>query len=119
MAFPPNLSNVERCYVHQIAQEMGLKTKSFGKNEDRYLTVFKQGEQTIFDENVKYCSVKLTEKVVKKIEDFLTLNPLTQEEMEILQEFSTSTKPEKTSEWLKFFTLSNFSIQCAKMRNLV
>ena len=97
MAFPPNLSNVERCYVHQIVQEMGLKSKSFGKNEDRYLTVFKQGEQTIFDQNVKYCSVKLSEKVSKKIEDFLTLNPLTQGEMEILQEFSTSTKPGKTS----------------------
>ena len=47
-AFPATLSNVERCFVHQTAQTMGLKSNSVGKGEDRYLTVTKKGMSIIF-----------------------------------------------------------------------
>ena len=63
MAFPPNLSNVERCFVHQVAQEMSLNTKSFGKNEDRYLTVFKNSKPVLFEESSKYCSLNINENM--------------------------------------------------------
>ena len=115
MAFPPNLSNVERCFVHQVAQEMGLKTKSFGKNEDRYLTVFKQSEPTTFEDDIKYCSLNIKENIKNKLEDFLDKNPLNQEEMDILQQFSTSKIEEERSsklfsKFIEFLNLNFFII---------
>ena len=93
MEFPPNLSNVERCFVHQVAQEMGLKTKSYGKNQDRFLTVFKHSEQTTFEENIKYCSLEsMDSNLQEKIEDYLLKNPLNKGEIDILEKFSSSTK---------------------------
>ena len=102
MEFPPNLSNVERCFVHQIAQEMGLKTKSFGKNEDRYLTVFKHSEPTTFEENIKYCSLdSIDQNLQQKIRDYLQKNPLNKEEIDILEQFSsTKIKEERSSKLL-------------------
>ena len=37
------MTNVERAFIHQLAQTMGLKSKSDGKGEDRFLTVTKKG----------------------------------------------------------------------------
>jgi ATP-dependent RNA helicase DHX36 len=37
--FPPGLSPNERKFIHNICQELGLKSKSRGKGDDRYLTV--------------------------------------------------------------------------------
>lgn len=39
--FSASLNSNERCYVHRVAQEMGLKTKSRGKGMARYVTVYK------------------------------------------------------------------------------
>ena len=92
-AFPATLTNVERCFVHQVAQEMGLKTKSYGKNQDRFLTVFKHSEQTTFEENIKYCSLEsMDSNLQEKIEDYLLKNPLNKGEIDILEKFSSSTK---------------------------
>lgn len=41
VSFPSNLSNVERKFLHALAQELGLKSKSRGKGDDRYITVTK------------------------------------------------------------------------------
>ena len=42
------MTNVERAFIHQLAQTMGLKSKSDGKGEDRFLTVTKKGMSIIF-----------------------------------------------------------------------
>ena len=39
--FPPTLSTVERKFLHKLAQELGLTSKSRGKDENRYITVTK------------------------------------------------------------------------------
>ena len=38
------MTNVERAFIHQLAQTMGLKSKSDGKGEERFLTVTKKGK---------------------------------------------------------------------------
>jgi hypothetical protein len=43
--FPPTLSTVERKFLHGLAQELGLTSKSKGKDEKRYITVTK-GKKT-------------------------------------------------------------------------
>ena len=42
IAFSPNLTSDERKFVHKIAQEFGLKSKSQGKDEKRFITVLKK-----------------------------------------------------------------------------
>lgn len=38
-SFPASLSKNERVFVHKMADELGLKSKSYGKDENRYITV--------------------------------------------------------------------------------
>ncbi len=45
--FPTSLTSDERCYVHRLALELGLKSKSRGKGAGRYLTVYKREGSTI------------------------------------------------------------------------
>ncbi len=45
--FPSSLTSEERCYVHRLALELGLKSKSRGKGAGRYLTVYKREGSTI------------------------------------------------------------------------
>jgi hypothetical protein len=39
--FPPGLTNTERKFLHQLAIQLGLKSKSSGKGEKRFITVTK------------------------------------------------------------------------------
>eukprot|EP00729_Bicosta_minor_P028034 gene28034-4097_t len=39
LAFPPNMDNIERRWVHQFCKQLGLESKSQGKGEDRFLKV--------------------------------------------------------------------------------
>lgn len=39
---PPNLSNTERKFLHELASQLGLKSKSSGKGEDRRITITKK-----------------------------------------------------------------------------
>ena len=41
LAFPPTLSSEERRFVHSHAPKLGLATKSQGKGDERFLTVWK------------------------------------------------------------------------------
>ncbi len=43
LAFPAGLSNVERKFLHKISQDYGLKSKSQGKGDNRFITVRKHG----------------------------------------------------------------------------
>lgn len=46
LAFPSDLTNEERKFLHKIAQDYGLKSKSVGKGENRYITVRKHGAKS-------------------------------------------------------------------------
>lgn len=41
VTFPPGLTNHERAVVHSECKRYGFKSKSYGKNETRRVTVFK------------------------------------------------------------------------------
>ena len=45
--FPTSLGSQERCYIHRLARELGLQTKSRGKGAARFLTVYKKEGSTI------------------------------------------------------------------------
>lgn len=44
IAFSSSLTSDERKFVHKIAQEFGLKSKSQGKDDNRFITVLKRKE---------------------------------------------------------------------------
>eukprot|EP00438_Fugacium_kawagutii_P010304 Skav228843 [mRNA] locus=scaffold4680:170734:172258:+ [translate_table: standard] len=41
LTFPKTLTGLERKFVHAVSERMGLISQSFGKGEDRYITVFR------------------------------------------------------------------------------
>jgi R3H domain len=41
LEFPPTLTNTERKFVHELSQKLGLKSKSRGTGDDRYICVTK------------------------------------------------------------------------------
>jgi hypothetical protein len=45
LEFPPNLTNTERKFVHELAAQLGLISKSTGKGENRKINVTKRDEQ--------------------------------------------------------------------------
>jgi len=47
LQLPSSLLSTERAYVHKLASEMGFQSKSRGKGQARYLTVFKKEGSTI------------------------------------------------------------------------
>ena len=44
MEFPPTLTNTERKFIHQLAGQLGLVSKSTGKGENRRIAVTKRAE---------------------------------------------------------------------------
>ena len=47
VVFPSTLGNIERKFLHKLSEELGLKSKSHGKGDDRKITVSKKdGEVT-------------------------------------------------------------------------
>ena len=95
LSFPPTLSNVERCFVHQSAQKLGLKSKSSGVKEDRFITITKIHSDfvTSFDDN-KFFHFTLDPENVKLINEYLEANPLNEEELAAIEDFAM-TKPQK------------------------
>ncbi|XP_012273815.1 probable ATP-dependent RNA helicase YTHDC2 [Orussus abietinus] len=47
LEFPSSYSAEERAYIHILANELGLKSKSRGKGANRFVTVFKREQSTI------------------------------------------------------------------------
>lgn len=45
LVFPPNLSSKERKFVHHIANKLGVKSKSRGKGESRFLTLSRNSKK--------------------------------------------------------------------------
>ena len=46
LEFPPTLTNTERKFMHQLAMQLGLVSKSTGKGDDRRIVVTKRMEHT-------------------------------------------------------------------------
>ena len=42
VVFPNTLDNIERKFLHKLSEELGLKSKSHGKGENRKITVCKK-----------------------------------------------------------------------------
>ncbi len=42
IAFPSNLTNIERKYLHRVATELGLESSSSGSGQNRFITVRKK-----------------------------------------------------------------------------
>eukprot|EP00499_Haloplacidia_sp_CaronLabIsolate_P014649 CAMPEP_0196796372 /NCGR_PEP_ID=MMETSP1104-20130614/37450_1 /TAXON_ID=33652 /ORGANISM="Cafeteria sp., Strain Caron Lab Isolate" /LENGTH=56 /DNA_ID=CAMNT_0042166763 /DNA_START=22 /DNA_END=188 /DNA_ORIENTATION=- len=42
LEFPASLNNVERKFVHHVCAQLGLSSKSKGKGDGRFLTVFRR-----------------------------------------------------------------------------
>ncbi|XP_033121798.1 3'-5' RNA helicase YTHDC2-like [Anneissia japonica] len=42
LEFPSSLTSTERAYIHRLAEELGLKSKSKGKGSNRFLSLFKK-----------------------------------------------------------------------------
>jgi HrpA-like RNA helicase len=46
LEFPPSLTNTERRFIHELAAQLGVKSKSTGKGENRRITVSKLSHRT-------------------------------------------------------------------------
>lgn len=65
--FPSTLSNIERKFLHKLAEELGLKSKSTGVAPNRFITVFKQQEDS--DDASQVAELELDSKVSKMLEN--------------------------------------------------
>ena len=95
LSFPKSLSNYERCFIHQIAQKMGLKSKSTGQKDERFITITKVDEDfvTSFDQN-KFHKLDVDPDLINLVQEYLDANPLNEVELAAIEEFAT-TKPNK------------------------
>jgi HrpA-like RNA helicase len=49
VVFPTTLTNIERKFLHALAEELGLKSQSIGKGEDRCITVTKNIKDVLIE----------------------------------------------------------------------
>lgn len=81
LEFPTSLFSEERAYVHVLAKEFGLKSKSRGKGLNRYVTVYKREGSTIVQADAV---LALTGTTHHTICNLLTDYPLTNKERQDL-----------------------------------
>ena len=74
LSFPSSFLSTERAYVHKLALEMGLQSKSRGKGQARYLTVFKKEKSTII---TKDADLTLTDDSRRLMSNVLSMFPVT------------------------------------------
>ena len=78
LVFPPGLNPNERKFIHNVADELGLKSKSRGKGESRYLTVSRK-------DGVKMEELHIVDATPRSISDLGTLfraAPASKDELE-------------------------------------
>jgi hypothetical protein len=66
MKFPPGLDNIERKFLHHLADQLGLVSKSRGKDEKRYITVYKRtakGPPPEEDDNARFPLLEVRERL--------------------------------------------------------
>jgi len=80
--FPSSLLSTERAYVHKLAIEMGLQSKSRGKGQGRYLTVFKKESSTLCTRDAE---LDLSEESLRVAWSLLSRHPVSvKERVELL-----------------------------------
>ncbi|XP_063233748.1 3'-5' RNA helicase YTHDC2-like isoform X2 [Bacillus rossius redtenbacheri] len=79
--FPSSFTANERAYVHELAKEFGLKSKSRGKGANRFLTVYKREGSSIVQADAVF---KLSRSSRQNIFMLTTKFPLTNKERQEL-----------------------------------
>nr|CAD7411820.1 unnamed protein product [Timema poppensis] len=79
--FPSSLTSEERAYIHQLAKDLSLKSKSRGKGATRYLTVYKREGSTIVQADAIF---KLSRSSRQNIYQLVQKFPLTNKERQEL-----------------------------------
>lgn len=61
VVFPNTLTNIERKFLHKLSEELGLKSRSHGKDENRRITVSKKEGATVGSDAAAPDSLKVFE----------------------------------------------------------
>jgi hypothetical protein len=67
--FPPSLDNESRKYVHFLARDRGLQSKSYGKNEGRYIVLRKVAS----GDRVHIPLLKISEESLAKVKGAMSV----------------------------------------------
>ena len=81
LEFPSSLLSTERAYVHKMATELGLASKSRGKGQTRYLTVFKKEGSTLLARDAE---LSLSDSCLRMCASLLQRAPVTSKERALL-----------------------------------
>ncbi|XP_071858934.1 3'-5' RNA helicase YTHDC2 isoform X1 [Bombus fervidus] len=81
LEFPSSYTAEERAYIHKLAYELGLKSKSRGKGTNRFLTVYKREGSTIVQADAV---IKLQKASRQSIYNLLQAFPLNHKECQDL-----------------------------------
>ncbi|KAK0178149.1 hypothetical protein PV328_002126 [Microctonus aethiopoides] len=98
--FPSCYTAEERAYIHQLANNLGLKSKSRGKGANRFLTVYKRKGSTIIQSDAVLRIQKISKQGIYSLIQKFPLNnkerqdllPPTERERIIDSEISTNIK---------------------------
>lgn len=64
LEFPTSFSKTERAYVHKMAVELAIKSKSRGNGQNRYITVYKNEGSTIVAQDAILSLTKVSKEIV-------------------------------------------------------
>ncbi|XP_015596401.1 probable ATP-dependent RNA helicase YTHDC2 [Cephus cinctus] len=81
LEYPSSYSAEERAYIHELARELGLKSKSRGKGANRFLTVYKREGSTIIQADA---AIKLQRPSRQGIYNLIQKFPLSNKERQDL-----------------------------------
>ncbi|XP_048505988.1 3'-5' RNA helicase YTHDC2-like isoform X2 [Athalia rosae] len=81
LEFPSSYTAEERAYIHELAKELGLKSKSRGKGANRFLTVYKRERSTIVQADAM---IKLQKPSRQSIYNLIQKFPLSNKERQDL-----------------------------------
>mmetsp|Transcript_16067 Transcript_16067/g.49106 ORF Transcript_16067/g.49106 Transcript_16067/m.49106 type:complete len:371 (-) Transcript_16067:650-1762(-) len=91
LAFPATLENIERKFLHQLARELGMESKSSGKGDNRRITVSKRrGPAAERRPLEQLLELSMPPAVTQLMETYFASFPITPEEMEGLYQAAAS-----------------------------
>ena len=54
LVFASDFSTEERAVIHEVSRKMNLKAKSYGKGEDRFITVSRKFDSGVITKTVRF-----------------------------------------------------------------
>lgn len=87
LAFPSNLTNIERKYLHRVATELGLESSSSGSGQNRFITVRKKKLASGEGSKISCVNWQFSEESIKQLD---SLN--SKEVKDILRKYNFSPK---------------------------